>query len=173
MDADLTATPTIQNGQVTGWQLCDPKAICGTGKGSSPYPKIDLAKGTGDHTIKIDIVNGNGITFAQTNPLWIQQDTKPTAPVVSPTSQIDPSKISGAGTTSLKFKDANTEAMSLKYALQFQGGTGVMSIDPDIQNGGKGRGFDQTAAYLVAGGVVVALVLLIVWRRSARRQTMQ
>ncbi|MFL6728800.1 MAG: hypothetical protein ACJ8D6_01470 [Sphingomicrobium sp.] len=173
MDADLTATPTIVNGQVTEWKLCDGKTTCGTGKTSSPYPKIELKKGSTDHSITIQIDEGNGITFAQTNPLWIQQDTKPTAPVVAPTSQIDPSKISGGGTTTLKFKDANTEAMTLKYALQFEGGNGIMSIDPDIQNGGKGIAFYQTAALLVAGGVVVALVLLIVWRRSARRQTMQ
>lgn len=173
MDADLTATPTIVNGQVTEWKLCDSKATCGTGKSSSPYPKIDLKKGTTDHSITIKINDGNGITFAQTDPLWIQENSKPLGPIVSPTSQIDPSKISGGGTTTLKFKDANTEAMTLKYALKFQGGNGIMSIDPDIQNGGKGIAFDQTAALLLAGGVVVALVLLIVWRRSARRQSMQ
>lgn len=169
MDADLTATPSFDsNGSVTGWELCYNGAQCGNGKSSSPYPKIDLAKGTGDHNIKIDIANGNGITFAQTDPLWIQQDTKPTGPIVSPTSQINPSKITGAGTTTLKFHDKNSEAMTLKYALNFTGGKGVMAIDPDITNGGKG--FFSTATLLITGGVALALILLV-WRVSVSRRT--
>src|SRR3954454_436790 len=135
MDADLTAKPTFENGQVTSWQLCYNKgtapAACGDGKSSAPYPKIDLPKGTTDHHISITIADGNGITFAQTKPLWIQQDTKPTAPIVSTASQINPSKIQGAGTTTLKFQDKNTETMNLKYALNFQGAPGMMAIDPD------------------------------------------
>ena len=139
MNADLTATPTFDsNGSVTSWQLCYNGNACGDGKSSSPYPKVDLAKGTGDHTIKIDIANGNGITFAQSNPLWIQPDTKPLGPIVAPTSQINPTQITGAGTTSLKFHDKNSDAMILKYQLNFANGNGVMTIDPDIINGGKG-----------------------------------
>lgn len=168
MNADLTATPTIENGQVTGWKLCDEKATCGTGKSSSPYPKIDFAKGSGDHNIKIDIANGNGITFAKENPLWIQQDTKPPAPIVSPTSQIDPAKISGAGTTTLKFKDSNSEAMTLKYSLHFEGGTGVMAIDPDIQNGGKG--FYSYETWAIVGGAALLLAILVWWRVSVSRR---
>src|SRR5215475_14406804 len=103
MDADLTATPTFTNGQVPSWQLCSTSGAtstaasqqCGDGKSSAPYPKLNFAKGTGEHNIKIDIVNGNGITFAQTNPLWIQQNSKPTSPTVD--SQIN--QITGAGTT--------------------------------------------------------------------------
>lgn len=181
MDADLTATPTIENGQVTSWQLCYKTSAptttattgndCGNGKSSSPYPKLDFAKGTGDHNIKIDIANGNGITFAQTNPLWIQQDTKPTSPIVSPTSQINPSQITGAGTTTLKFHDKNSEAMLLKYQLNFTGGNGVMAIDPDITNGGKGMPWYQNSISLVIAGVVAIAVVLLLWRRrmSAER----
>src|SRR5262245_52624661 len=142
MDADLTATPTFDsNGAVTAWQLCSTSGAtstatsqqCGDGKSSSPYPKLNFAKGTGEHNIKIDIVNGNGIVFAQTNPLWIQQNSKPTSPTVD--SQI--SQINGPGTATLKFHDKNSKAMLLKYQLNFQGGNGVMAIDPDITNGGR------------------------------------
>jgi hypothetical protein len=176
MDADLTATPTFANGQVTGWQLCYKKATsandCGDGKTSSPYPKLDFMSGSGGHQIKIDIANGNGITFAQSNPLWIQPNTKPTGPIVAPTDQIDPSKITGGGTTTLKFHDANTNTtlLLMKYQLNFQGGNGLMAIDPDIQNGGKGMAFSQATTLLIAGGVAIALVLLV-WGISARRRT--
>lgn len=175
MDADLTATPTFDNGQVTGWQLCYKQTDCGTGRSSSPYPKLDFTQGSGDHTIKISIANGNGITFAQTNPLWIQPGTKPTGPIVAPTSQINPSKITGAGTTELKFHDKNSDAMTLKYQLNFQGAPGVMSIDPDILNGGKGRPWYETsAAWMVTGAVAIVLVLaVLVWRRNARRRMAQ
>ena len=180
MDADLTATPTIENGQVTSWQLCYKTTAptttattgndCGDGKSSSPYPKLDFAKNTGDHTIKVDIANGNGITFAQTNPLWIQENTKPTSPIVSPTSQINPSQITGAGTTQLKFHDKNSEAMLLKYQLNFANGNGVMAIDPDITNGGKGMWYQNSISLVIAGVVAIAVVLLL-WRRrmSAER----
>lgn len=175
MDADLTAKPTIENGQVTSWQLCYNKgtapAACGDGKSSAPYPKVDLPKGTTDHHISITIADGNGITFAQTNPLWIQRDLKPTSPIVSPASQIDAAKIQGAGTTTLKFQDKNTEAMTLKYQLNFQGGNGAMSIDPDIINGGRGMSwYSNTNTLLIAGGVAIALILLV-WGISARRRT--
>ena len=171
MDADLTATPTVENGQVTSWQLCYKSGStataastqCGDGKSSAPYPKVDLAKNTGDHTIKIDIANGNGIVFAQTNPLWIQENTKPTSPIVSPTSQINPSQITGAGTTSLKFHDKNSDAMLLKYQLNFSGGNGLMAIDPDIQNGGKGM--PSTQYWLVAGAILLLALVAFVWIR--------
>lgn len=169
MDADLTATPTFDaSGAVTSWQLCYNTTDCGNGKSSSPYPKVDFAKGTGDHNIKIDIANGNGITFAQTNPLWIQQDTKPTSPIVSPTSQINPSKITGAGTTTLKFHDKNSEAMTLKYALNFTGGNGVMTIDPDITNGGKGMPwYENTISLAIAGAIALFLLVWVGMRRRA------
>lgn len=174
MDADLTATPSFDsNGSVTSWQLCYKSAStatstqCGDGKSSAPYPKLDFAKGTGDHTIKIDIANGNGITFAQTNPLWIQRDTKPTSPIVSPTTQIDPAKITGGGTTELKFHDKNSEAMLLKYQLNFAGGNGVMAIDPDITNGGKGMPWYENSVVL---GLAAAIALmLLVWVGMRRR----
>ena len=168
MDADLTATPTFENGQVTGWQLCYKATQCGNGKSSSPYPKLDFTKGSGDHNIKIDIANGNGITFAQTNPLWIQQNTKPTTPIVSPTSQIDPSQITGAGTTSLKFHDKNSDAMLLKYQLNFAGGNGLMAIDPDIQNGGKGMPwYENTVVLVLAGAIALMLLAWVGMRRRA------
>jgi len=171
MDADLTATPTFENGQVTSWQLCYTKGTaptCGTGKSSSPYPKIDFAKGTSDHHIVISIANGNGITFAQSNPLWIQPDTKPTSPIVSPTSQINPAKIEGAGTTKLSFQDKNSEAMTLKYQLNFQGGQGLMAIDPDITNGGRGF-YDTNMILVISAGVALALALLV-WRMRVSRR---
>lgn len=173
MKADLTATPTITNGQVISWDLCyvtSSKNDCGTGKTSSPYPKVDLPANSGDHTIKIDIVNGGGITFSQ-DPIWIQQDVKPTSHVIAPTSQINPAKITGAGTTELKFHDANVgDAMLLKYRLNFANGNGVMVIDPDIQNGGKSMSWSsQSATWLIAGGVAIALVLLI-WRVGIGRR---
>lgn len=174
MDADLTATPTFENGQVTSWQLCYTKGTapdCGNGKSSSPYPKIDFAKGTTDHHIVISIANGNGITFAQTNPLWIQPDTKPTGPIVAPTSQINPAKIEGAGTTKLSFQDKNTEQMMLKYQLNFQGGQGLMAIDPDIQNGGKGF-YDQTTVWVIAAGAALLLALLV-WRIRVSRRNIE
>jgi hypothetical protein len=174
MNADLTATPTFENGQVTSWQLCYKSGStataastqCGDGKSSSPYPKLDFAKGSGDHNIKIDIANGNGITFAQTNPLWIQPDTKPTSPIVQPTSQI--SQITGAGTTSLTFHDKNSDAMLLKYQLNFAGGNGLMAIDPDIQNGGKGMPMYSTWEIVAVIGLA-ALLVLLVWRLNVRR----
>jgi hypothetical protein len=180
MDADLTATPTFENGQVTGWQLCYRSAAtstsastqCGDGKSSSPYPKLDFTKGSGDHNIKIDIANGNGITFAQTNPLWIQPDTKPTSPIVQPTSQI--SQISGAGTTSLSFHDKNSDAMLLKYQLNFAGGNGLMAIDPDIQNGGKGMPWYQSTVVLVIAGAIAVMLLVWIgmrWRANVARQS--
>ena len=175
MDADLTATPSFDaNGSVTSWELCDTSTkpsttatagTCGDGKSSSPYPKLDFTKGSGDHTIKIDIVNGNGITFAQTNPLWIQENTKPASPIVSPTSQIDPSKIEGAGKTTLKFHDKNSEAMTLKYALNFTGGNGVMAIDPDITNGGKGFYQSYTIEIVAAAALAVVVLIWFVMRR--------
>ena len=179
MDADLTATPTFDaNGSVTSWQLCykssnatttaPGSSDCGDGKSSSPYPKLDFTKGSGDHNVKIDIASGNGITFAQTNPLWIQQDTKPTSPIVSPTSQIDPAKITGAGTTSLSFHDKNSDAMLLKYQLNFAGGNGVMAIDPDIQNGGKGMPTYSTWEIVAVVGLL-ALIVLLAWRLNVRR----
>jgi hypothetical protein len=167
MDADLTATPTFENGQVAGWQLCYKKGTgagdCGDGKTSSPYPKLDFAKGSGDHNIKIDIVNGNGITFSQ-DPLWIQENTKPDSHVIAPTSQIDPSKITGAGTTQLTFHDKNSNktSMLLKYRLNFTGGNGVMTLDPDITNGGKGF-YNPSAILVISAGVALALALLV-WR---------
>jgi len=176
MDADLTATPTIENGQVTSWQLCYKSSStatavstqCGDGKSSAPFPKLNFAKGTGDHTIKIDIAGGNGIVFAQTNPLWIQPDTKPTSPVVAPTSQINPAQIQGGGTTTLKFHDKNSEAMILKYQLNFQGGNGMMAIDPDINNGGRGF-YNPTAILVIGAGVLIALALLV-WRMRISRR---
>jgi hypothetical protein len=183
MDADLTATPTIENGQVTGWQLCDnttkttattANKDCGNGKSSSPYPKLNFAKGTADHHVSITIDSGNGITFAQTNPLWIQQDTKPTSPIVSPTSQIDPAKIQGAGTTTLKFQDKNSEAMLLKYQLNFAGGNGLMAIDPDIQNGGKGMPWYESSVVLVLAGAIALMLLVWIgmrWRANVARQS--
>ena len=172
MDADLTATPTFENGQVTSWQLCYTSGAtstaasqqCGDGKSSSPYPKLNFAKGTGEHNIKIDIANGNGITFAQTNPLWIQQNSKPTGPTVD--SQI--SQISVVGGTTLKFHDKNSDAMLLKYQLNFQGGNGLMAIDPDIQNGGKGMP-TYSAFEIVAAIGLIALIVLVVWRLNVRR----
>jgi len=171
MDADLTAKPTFENGQVTSWQLCNKTTAsseCGDGKSSSPYPKLEFLKGSGGHNIKVTIEDGNGITFASTNPLWIQPNTKPTAPIVAPTSQINPTQITGGGTTTLKFHDKNTDNILLKYQLNFANGNGVMAIDPDIKNGGKG--FYSTDMLLVAGAVVIALVLLL-WRVSAARRT--
>ena len=173
MKADLTATPTITNGQVVSWDLCyvtSPKNDCGTGKTSSPYPKVNLLAGSGDHKIKIDIVNGGGITFSQ-DPIWIQQDIKPTSHVIAPTSQINPGKITGAGTTELTFHDANVgDAMLLKYRLNFANGSGLMTIDPDITNGGKGMTwYSQYSSLLIAGGVVIALALLI-WRINITRR---
>ena len=185
MNADLTATPVFENGQVTGWQLCDKSQKtttttapasdqCGNGKSSSPYPKLDFPKGTSDHHIPITIDSGNVITFAQTNPLWIQQDTKPTSPIVSPTSQIDPAKIQGAGTTTLKFQDKNSEAMLLKYQLNFAGGNGLMAIDPDIQNGGKGMPWYQSSVVLVLAGAIALMLLALIgmrWRANVARQS--
>src|SRR6185369_1968383 len=169
MNADLTATPTFDsNGSVTSWQLCYNGNACGDGKSSSPYPKVDLAKGTGDHTIKIDIANGNGITFAQSNPLWIQPDTKPLCPIVAPTSQINPTQITGAGTTSLKFHDKNSDAMILKYQLNFANGNGVMTIDPDIINGGKGMPwYENTISLAIAGAIALLLLVWVGMRRRA------
>ena len=173
MDADLTATPTFDsNGSVTSWQLCYTSSStaapastqCGDGKSSAPYPKLDFAKGTGGHNIKIDIANGNGIVFAQTNPLWIQQNSKPTGPTVD--SQI--SQITGVGTTTLKFHDKNSEAMLLKYQLNFQGGTGLMAIDPDITNGG--RPIYTSESVLIVAAVALALLLLVVWRLNVGRR---
>jgi hypothetical protein len=174
MDADLIATPDIENGQVVGWELCHnvpTKKDCGTGKTSSPYPKLEFDGGSGDHNIKINIIAGNGITFAQSNPLWIQPNVKPPGPIVAPITQIDPAKIKGAGTTELKFHDANSgDGMLLKYQLNFANGNGVMTIDPDIQNGGKGLfGFSQTEV-LIAGGVLIAVILLL-WRVRVNRRS--
>ena len=105
--------------------------------------------------------------FAQTNPLWIQENIKPTSPIVSPTSQINPSQITGAGTTSLKFHDKNSDAMLLKYQLNFAGGNGSMAIDPDIQNGGKGLPWYENSLVLVLAGAIA--LMLLVWVGMRRR----
>src|SRR4051812_26372894 len=152
MSEQLDATPTIQNGKLVGWTLCHKipgkPDDCGNGSSSSPYPTVDLGyngnKATADFHVQI-AKNDLGITFAPdvpagAGPLWIQADTKPASYVVGPPSQIEKKEISvSAGNTNLTFKDKNDgDALTLKYRLNFVGSNGapVLSIDPDIKNGG-------------------------------------
>ncbi|MEO7635547.1 MAG: hypothetical protein ABIS38_07875 [Sphingomicrobium sp.] len=175
MKADLIVQPTIANGKVTSWKLCHNKptnADCGFGSTQSPYPVVKFDRDSGDHHITINIINGNGIKFAPTNPIWIQPDIKPTAAVVAPTDQIDPSKISPGGGTELKFHDANKGGpITLKYQLNFvdANGAAVTALDPEILNGGKGKFvLSQAAVFLIAGSVLLALAAI--WFATARRR---
>jgi hypothetical protein len=151
MSEQLNATPTIQNAKVVGWTLCHQipgkPDDCGNGSKTSPYPTIDLGGNPNHITADLHVQiakNDLNITFAPdvpsgAGPLWIQQDVKPTAYVVGPGSQIEKSHIVGAGKATLSFNDKNDgAAMNLMYRLNFVDAQGapVLSIDPEIKNGG-------------------------------------
>lgn len=97
------------------------------------------------------------ITFSQ-NPM-----------LVPPTEEIH--HLTGKGTATIKFKDHNWDAGSIKYILNFDN---ALSIDPIIQNGGGGPphralgfiSFPTTTQQLVIDlgvafilGIIVALIV--------------
>ena len=76
-------TPTLVAGSVR-WQMCyTNKSQC---EPAAPYPTIDLAYNSQNNLIVFQIVNdqtGLDIKFAN-DPIWIQPNNKPQAPVVNP-----------------------------------------------------------------------------------------
>jgi hypothetical protein len=120
--------------------------------GPKDCPPIAVAKGqTG--SFQFDIVAPPGVSFASSNPLWIQPGSaKPTGPGVDP--QFSP--VSGAGTTTLSFGDTNTTAGDYPYSLHFSDGS---TLDPIISNGGPG--FTGGGGGVGGGGPSYALLAVI------------
>src|SRR4051794_13987563 len=111
-------TPTLVGGAIK-WQMCyTNKNQC---QPAAPYPAIDLAYNAQNNLIVFQIVNdqtGLDVKFAS-DPIWIQPNTKPQAPVVNPHNQIK--NVMPGGGKSLAFIDENTgNSMLLKYQLNFQ-----------------------------------------------------
>src|SRR4051794_22807199 len=100
----LDFSPTKNPDGTVSWTMCVQGGKCSTGPGN--YPSVDVNKGNADVKFELNIVNdhtGMGIKFDPTNPIWIQDGIKPTAPVID-TQIYD---ITGANLTTLKFTDAN------------------------------------------------------------------
>jgi len=167
----LDFTPTKNPDGSISWSLCIQGGKCSTAPGD--FPAVDVGKGNADVKFVVNITNdqtGMGIKFAPTNPLWVQQGTKPTAPVLD--SQIY--GLSGANSTTLNFTDANCNKgdVTLKYVLNFvdNQGKSVNPVDPDIKNGGTQLNVANTwqdklaqvgsTEWLVLATIVIAAFLI-------------
>lgn len=176
-------TPTVQNGQVS-WELCyrnppvPPIPLCGDGSPGRPYPDADVPKGAQDQPFQFKIMGNSGITFAPDStptkfypgPIWVHEQGEPNEPGVH--GQIKDRD--GARKPVLTFVDKNSEAITLKYQLNFVDAQGkaVTALDPEIINGGKNR-LSDNAAFMISAGVAVALLALWAWRVFAARRTGQ
>jgi len=102
--------------------------------GSSPstYPHVSLPMNTGPWIIHFKIDNpGNNITFAA-DPVWVQQNSKPTSHTID--SQIIGVAASSDGKDLFVLdKNDNPHAQTLYYSLQFNG---QGKLDPILDNGG-------------------------------------
>jgi hypothetical protein len=162
----LTATPSMQNGQVT-WTLCDTNGKCGNGSGT--YPSVDLGQNTPAATITITINDPSnlGIVFAPgQNAMWIQPTTAgcPQSYVWNSQGQIG--ALTRVSNTQISISDANTNAgmLSLTYRLNFVNGQNqsVASIDPVIKNGGKGLIHPPSPNTLLIESALIALVVAFI-----------
>jgi hypothetical protein len=157
---------------------------CGNGTAQNPYPNVTLPTNEGANQgivpFQFTITNdqtGLQLQFANTNPLCVQQGSKPPCPSTDP--QI-PNPPGGAGSKVLTFVDLNTrpdahhpQAVVLKYQLNFTDsqGNAVTSIDPDITNGGKSLSYSfiNTTALVIGVAVLVVLIVAFVLVRNMRR----
>lgn len=164
-DYDFTATATLNNG-IVEWELCRTDlATDRCGKNASEYPSVVVPEGKNNAKFEFVIVDKTnlGIKFAP-DPIWIQQDTKPTGPILD--AQIPLASVEGKGTDTLRFKDKNDNpnGLFLKYQLNFTDAQGkaVTPIDPDIVNGGKGFiGADGATSVLLLVAVAASLFALV------------
>ena len=168
-DYDFTATATLNNG-VVEWELCRTDLDTDRcGKDINTYPSVIVPEGKNNAKFEFVIVDKTnlGVKFAS-NPIWIQQDTKPTGPILH--EQIPSASVEGKETNTLKFKDKNDNpnGLFLKYQLNFTDAQGkaVTPIDPDIVNGGKGfigaDGATSVLLWVAAAASFFALVAALV-----------
>jgi hypothetical protein len=168
----IEVTPTMTSGGIE-WMLCNKdNNACG---GPPNYPSMDLAPNSGTQVIIVSINDPSnlGINFAKKaeDAIWIQPNTKPTAPVIAPVDQVSVT----ATSKTLIITDKNLDPMTLKYRLNFVGpppGNGkVTSIDPDIKNGG-GKVVvygvaELLGAFVIGAALVLAIAVLRVRRMRA------
>jgi hypothetical protein len=179
MTINLTATPSMQNGQVA-WSLCNPKGICG---GNGTYPSVDFDAGAPASLVQISINDPNhlGITFAPGQSAMSVQPgyTCPQGTVwntgVPP--QLTEFYRSPDGSY-IQFNNANSTVGAFTYKLSFVNGFNqpVTSIDPIIRNGGTtrppgGGGLTRNAILTDVGiALVVSLIvsLIVAWFVASR-----
>ena len=102
-------------------------------------------------------------------PIWAHEKGKTMGPGVN--SQLK--DIQGAKKQELKLvdKNSNKDEMTLHYQLNFVGPGNTLSvIDPDIKNGGKPSFHTPSAAVMLIGAAVLAVVILIVVRNFRGRE---
>lgn len=175
--------PTVHPNGHVAWKLCHTKSAvnypdCGVGTAADPYPNVKVPMGeTG--IFQFTISGATGIAFAPSppnqgppssahpGPIWIHEKGQPNGPVIDP--QIGPP--GDGGSNKLTFVDLNTEAVTLKYQLNFVDAQGkaVTALDPDIINGGKG--LMSNVAFMIAAGVAIALLALWMWQVVSARRT--
>lgn len=110
------------------------KVTHGTHSGSTPstYPHVSLPLNSGPWIIHFKIVDpGNSITFGA-DPIWIQQNSKPSSHTIDP--QINAVIASGDGKELFVLdKNDNPTGQTLYYSLQFKKHG---NLDPILDNGG-------------------------------------
>lgn len=179
---EFEATPTVQQNGGVSWELCyvNPQGggakQCGNGTTDSPYPNVEVPKGNANQSFHFKIVGNSAITFAPNatptdprGPIWAHEKGKTMGPGVN--SQLK--DIQGAKKQELKLvdKNSNKDEMTLHYQLNFVGPGNTLSvIDPDIKNGGKPSFHTPSAAVMLIGAAVLAVVILIVVRNFRGRE---
>jgi hypothetical protein len=176
MQLAVTATPTIQNGAVTSWQLCTPSG-CASGPS---FPLIDIPTTTNQTSaqVTISINDPTGlITFAAgQNAMSVQAGFTCPGQIGSwnPGSQL--SGFTRVSNTQIQFSDANsnmaTNPLYFAYKLNFTNTSNpnqtVPFIDPIIRNGGHttaglgGPGALTQKDILIDAAIVSFIVALIV-----------
>jgi hypothetical protein len=106
------------------------------------YPKIVLEEHSGPHMLIFQIANNSqGITFANKQPIWIQQGGKPQKWAKDPMIEWS---IAGGGkklfVIDWNSNDAAKGPVDLHYRLKFKGHG---DLDPIIENGGGTVGGEE------------------------------
>lgn len=130
--------------------------------GPGSYPQVTVPNGT-NANFKYTIINTPGVTFGS-DPIWIQAGTtKPTQPGVDGHFNVPP----GQNGTTLNFHDNNKgNGETLSYVLRFSDGT---TLDPIINNGGGGPGYNWNMAYYALGAVALIVLAILVLKPVFRK----
>jgi hypothetical protein len=173
MDIKFLQVKPQQNGQNIDLWLCH-GTVCGKSPGT--YPDVTLNPGSGPHTFIVSITDPTlGVTFAD-DPMWIKPSHgSPPNHMWDSAGQIPP--LTKANNTTIFFTDQNNNDpsngwLTLGYALRFNTPNGVLSIDPDIKNGG-GTSTAYTTLQVAEFGITAATLLTLIFvalRQESIRQ---